>query len=170
MHARRYFLAAEPTDTRTVEALAYIRTLYAVEKELKDERGRLANNSQMTMRWGGERPGPGQSWGDLPTGSNFNTEPRRRRVCSGRRSTMPGTSGHPLFDTWTTTVRHRQRGGRAGHSPHRRRPGQLAADRRRRRVEDRLRPAERLRQRDAATSQPVVESPRRTRSTRRPFR
>ena len=35
MHARRYFVEAEPTDPRAVEALAFIRTLYAVEKELK---------------------------------------------------------------------------------------------------------------------------------------
>jgi len=41
MHARRYFVEAEPSDPRAVEALAFIRTLYAVEKELKDERARL---------------------------------------------------------------------------------------------------------------------------------
>ena len=38
MHARRYFVEAEPTDPRAVEALAFIRTLYAVEREIKDER------------------------------------------------------------------------------------------------------------------------------------
>jgi len=41
MHARRYFVGAEPSHPRAVEALAFIRTLYAVEKELKDERARL---------------------------------------------------------------------------------------------------------------------------------
>ena len=41
MHARRYFVEAEPSDPRAVESLAFIRTLYAVEKELKDERARL---------------------------------------------------------------------------------------------------------------------------------
>ncbi len=41
MHARRYFVEAEPSDPRAVEALAFIRTLYAVEKELKEERARL---------------------------------------------------------------------------------------------------------------------------------
>lgn len=38
MHARRYFVDAEPSDPRAVEALAFIRTLYAVEREIKDER------------------------------------------------------------------------------------------------------------------------------------
>ena len=41
MHARRYFVEAEPSDPRAVEALAFIRTLYAVEREIKDERERL---------------------------------------------------------------------------------------------------------------------------------
>jgi transposase len=41
MHARRYFIEAEPSDPRAVEALAFIRTVYAVERELKDERARL---------------------------------------------------------------------------------------------------------------------------------
>jgi hypothetical protein len=40
MHARRYFVEAEPSDPRAVEALAFIRTLYAVEREIKDERER----------------------------------------------------------------------------------------------------------------------------------
>ncbi|QDU23597.1 IS66 family transposase [Urbifossiella limnaea] len=34
MHARRYFVDAEPTDPRAVEALAFVRTLYAVEREI----------------------------------------------------------------------------------------------------------------------------------------
>jgi transposase len=38
MHARRYFVEAEPTDPRAVEALAFIRTLYAVERDIKVER------------------------------------------------------------------------------------------------------------------------------------
>ena len=38
MHARRYFVEAEPTDPRAVEALAFVRTLYAVEREIKVER------------------------------------------------------------------------------------------------------------------------------------
>jgi hypothetical protein len=33
MHARRYFIEAEPSDPRAVEALAFIRTLYAVERD-----------------------------------------------------------------------------------------------------------------------------------------
>ena len=41
MHARRYFVEAEPSDPRAVEALAFIRTLYAVEREIMDERNRL---------------------------------------------------------------------------------------------------------------------------------
>jgi transposase len=43
MHARRYFVEAEPSDPRAVEALAYIRTLYAVEREIKEERERLGD-------------------------------------------------------------------------------------------------------------------------------
>jgi transposase len=38
MHARRYFVEAEPTDPRAVEALAFIRTLYAVERVIKGRR------------------------------------------------------------------------------------------------------------------------------------
>jgi transposase len=41
MHARRYFVDAESTDPRAVEALAFIRTLYAVEREIQDEREKL---------------------------------------------------------------------------------------------------------------------------------
>jgi transposase len=41
MHARRYFVEAEPSDPRAVEALAFIRTIYAVEREIKDERDKL---------------------------------------------------------------------------------------------------------------------------------
>jgi transposase len=41
MHARRYFVEAEPSDPRAVEALAFIRTLYAVEREIKVGRERL---------------------------------------------------------------------------------------------------------------------------------
>ena len=38
MHARRYYVEAEPTDPRAVEALAFIRTLYAVERQFRDDR------------------------------------------------------------------------------------------------------------------------------------
>ncbi|MBY0456696.1 MAG: IS66 family transposase, partial [Gemmataceae bacterium] len=38
MHARRYFVEAESSDPRAVEALAFIRTLYAVEREIQGER------------------------------------------------------------------------------------------------------------------------------------
>ena len=41
MHARRYYVEAEPSDPWAVEALAFIRTLYAVEREIKEERERL---------------------------------------------------------------------------------------------------------------------------------
>jgi len=41
MHARRYFVEAEPTDPRAVESLAFIRTLYAVERDIKAEREKL---------------------------------------------------------------------------------------------------------------------------------
>lgn len=40
MHARRYFVEAEPSDPRSVEALAFIRTLYAVERQITVERDR----------------------------------------------------------------------------------------------------------------------------------
>jgi hypothetical protein len=43
MHARRYFVEAGPSDPRAVEALAFIRTLYAVEREIKDERDKLGD-------------------------------------------------------------------------------------------------------------------------------
>lgn len=40
MHARRYFTEAKENDPRSFEALAFIRTLYAVETEIEDERNR----------------------------------------------------------------------------------------------------------------------------------
>ncbi len=44
MHARRYFVEAEPSDPRAVEALAFVRTLYAVEREIRDERDKLGES------------------------------------------------------------------------------------------------------------------------------
>lgn len=38
MHARRYFVDAGPSDPRALEALAFIRTLYAVERGINGER------------------------------------------------------------------------------------------------------------------------------------
>ena len=60
MHARRYFVEAEPSDPRAVEALAFIRTLYAVEKELKDERAQLGERFTYdnAMNWRQTRAGP----------------------------------------------------------------------------------------------------------------
>ncbi len=43
MHARRYFVEAEPSDPRAVEALAFIRTLYAVERLIQEQRDRPGN-------------------------------------------------------------------------------------------------------------------------------
>lgn len=60
MHARRYFVEAEPSDPRAVEALAFIRTLYAVEKELKDERAQLGERftNDDAVNWRRTRAGP----------------------------------------------------------------------------------------------------------------
>jgi transposase len=60
MHARRYFVEAEPTDPRAVEALAFIRTLYAVEREIKDERDRVGDpfTDAAVVRWRQTRAGP----------------------------------------------------------------------------------------------------------------
>ena len=60
MHARRYFVEAEPSDPRAAEALAFIRTLYAVEKELKDERARLGERftNDDAVNWRRTRAGP----------------------------------------------------------------------------------------------------------------
>ncbi len=60
MHARRCFVEAEPSDPRAVEALAFIRTLYAVEKELKDERARLGERftNDDAVNWRRTRAGP----------------------------------------------------------------------------------------------------------------
>lgn len=43
MHARRYCVEAEPSDPRAVQALAVVRTLYAVERQIQDERERPGN-------------------------------------------------------------------------------------------------------------------------------
>ena len=171
MHARRYFVEAEPSDPRAVEALAFIRTLYAVEREIKDERERLGDRftDADVVRLRRTRAGP-----ILATVRRL-----ARRAASPRDAEKPVRSGHRVFPESVgfarslprrRAVRDRQRGRRAGHPSPGRRPGQLAAHWRRRRVEDRLRAAERLRQRDAAPPQPVVVSPRRARSTRRPLR
>jgi transposase len=60
MHARRYFIEAEPSDPRAVEALAFIRTLYAVETELKDERARVGERftHEDAVKWRQTRAGP----------------------------------------------------------------------------------------------------------------
>jgi hypothetical protein len=60
VHARRYFIEAEPSDPRAIEALAFIRTLYAVEKELKDERARLGERftNDDAVNWRQTRAGP----------------------------------------------------------------------------------------------------------------
>jgi len=64
MHARRYFVEAEPSDPRAAEALAFIRTLYAVEKELKDERARLGerftNDDAVKLATDAGRANPGR--------------------------------------------------------------------------------------------------------------
>ena len=60
MHARRYFVDAEPSDPRAVEALAFIRTLYAVEKEIKLERekpGATFSDADI-VQWRQTRAGP----------------------------------------------------------------------------------------------------------------
>jgi hypothetical protein len=41
MHARRYLVEAEPSEPRAVEALAFIRTLYAVARAINDEHDKL---------------------------------------------------------------------------------------------------------------------------------
>jgi transposase len=43
VHARRYYVEAESSDPRAVEALAFIRALYAVEHEISDERETLGD-------------------------------------------------------------------------------------------------------------------------------
>jgi len=60
MHARRYFVEAEPTDSRSVEALAFIRTLYAVERAIRDERDKLGEKfaDAEAVRWRQTRAGP----------------------------------------------------------------------------------------------------------------
>ncbi len=58
MHARRYFVEAEPTDPRAVEALAFIRTLYAVERQIRDERERPKSTFADTVRARRTRAGP----------------------------------------------------------------------------------------------------------------
>lgn len=60
MHARRYFVDAEATDPRAGEALAVVRTPYAVEREIKDERERWGERftDSEVVRVRGTRAGP----------------------------------------------------------------------------------------------------------------
>lgn len=60
MPCRRYFVKAELTDLRPVEALAFIRTVYAVERCLKNERRPLGDRfpDADAERWRQPRAGP----------------------------------------------------------------------------------------------------------------
>jgi len=49
MHARRKFVDAQGSEPRAVEALAFIRTLYAVERDLKTQRDTLRERFDDTM-------------------------------------------------------------------------------------------------------------------------
>jgi len=170
MPARRYFIEAEPTDPRAVEALALVRTLYAVEKELRDGRARLGQRftDDDAVRCGGGGRGLVRFSLQSPTGWTYSIERRRRRASSAKPLRTLEISGGHSFDTSTTRGSASTRGRRADHPAARRVRIQLAPDRRRRRVEDGVRAAERVRHRDAAQARPVVGLPRRTRSPHRP--
>jgi hypothetical protein len=60
MHARRYFVEAEATDPWAIEALALIRTLYAVETELNAERAWFGDGftDGDAVTWRRTRAGP----------------------------------------------------------------------------------------------------------------
>jgi transposase len=60
MHARRYFVEAVPSDARAVEALAFVRTLYAVERDIKVEREKLGEGftDAEVVQVGRTRAGP----------------------------------------------------------------------------------------------------------------
>ena len=77
MHARRYFVKSEPSDPQAVEALAFIRTLYYVERQIQDER-------------------------DKPGSTFTNAEAVRVRRRRARPSVTPGISGRVLSVTSTT--------------------------------------------------------------------
>ena len=171
MHARRYFVDAVPSDPRAVEALAVIRTLYAVEREITAERDRPGNTftDAEVMRLRRTRAGP-----ILATFTDWLEEQQR----SATPKSLFGQAVGYARNQWPSLVRYLTdarfaldiRGRRAGHPSARRGPRQLAVGRRRSRAEDRRRPAERLCQRAPAPAQPVVLPARGTRPPGRPFR
>ena len=125
MHARRYFVEAEPTDPRAVEALAFIRTLYAVERDIKVERekpGEMFADADVA-RVRRTRAGPilaeFRDWLEVQQSIRDTEEPVR----SGRR-VFPEPVGFARPLPRRRAVRHRQRGRRAGHpsAGHRPRP------------------------------------------------
>lgn len=102
MHARRYFVEAEPSDLRAVEALAFIRTLYAVEREIQDEREKLCGQfaDEDVVRLRQTRAGP-----ILAKFSDWleeHRDRRRRRVCLVRPSNIAGIRWLRSFVTSTT--------------------------------------------------------------------
>jgi hypothetical protein len=107
MHARRYFVEAEPTDPRAVEALAFVRTLYAVEREIAvehDRPGVTLADAEVVGRARARRgagpvtdrarcvlvrdhtsqSGPGCSRGGCGTGRTGPRESTPRTACRGR--------------------------------------------------------------------------------------
>ena len=117
MHARRYFVEAEPSDPRAVEALAFIRTLYAVEREIKDEREKLGEHVHRRRRGAAETnagradPRPVRRLARSAAPLRDAEEPVR----SGRR-VLPESVGFARSLPRRRAVRHRQRGRPSGPS------------------------------------------------------
>jgi transposase len=100
MHARRYFVEAEPSDPRAVEALAFIRTLYAVEREIKDEREKLGDQftDADVVRARRTRAGP-----ILATFSDWLDEQRRQAT----PKSLFGQAIEYSRNQWPSLVRYR---------------------------------------------------------------
>lgn len=101
MHARRYFVDAGPSEGRSRPWPSSAPcTPSSVISRWNGRSG--ARRSPRPMRCGCGGRGPGRCSPRSPTGSTFNTDPPRRRACSGRPSTTPGTSGRHSSGTLTT--------------------------------------------------------------------
>ena len=146
MHARRYFVDAEPTDPRAVEALAFIRTLYAVEREIKVEREKLGETftDADVVRVRRTRAGPIlAAFADWLDAQHRSATPKSlfgQAVGYGRNqwASLVRYLDDARFDLDNGAAERAIRPLAIGRS-------NWAACRRRRRVEDRVRAAERLR-------------------------
>jgi hypothetical protein len=130
MHARRYFVEAELSNPRAVEALALIRTLYAVEREIKEHQQKPGDEFTRAevVRVRRARAGP-----ILATFSEWLEVQRRQATPESlfgqAIDIFPESAGFARSVPRRRAVRDRQRRGRTRHPSPRRGAIELATRR-----------------------------------------